>query len=151
MHDADSHIYEDFDWLHPFLDSSTNAKVPRLWERSAESETVGADFASALARHNDPAYRAEDASQITLRKNFDATGSWIREDRPGALDLLGFRSQLVFDTFASAKAIAIACTDAALAVRVAEGQRRAMIEWCSVDARLLPVIVVPFGDRSEAV
>ena len=151
MHDADSHIYEDFDWLKPFLDEATNAKVPRLWEAANESETVGIDWAAAIAKHHDPAYRAEDASQIMLRKNFNATGSWLSEDRPGALDLLGFRSQLVFDTFASAKAIDIARTDAALAIRVAEGQRRAMIEWCSVDARLLPVIVVPFGDRAEAV
>jgi uncharacterized protein len=151
MHDADSHIYEDFDWLHPFLDATTNATVPRLWERSDEAETVGADFTSVLAKHRDPGYRAEDASQLMLRKNFNATGSWLREDRPGALDLLGFQSQLVFDTFASAKAIQISQFDAQLAVRLAEGQRRAMIEWCSVDPRLLPVVVVPFADRAEAI
>ena len=33
------------------------------------------------------------------RKNFAATGSFIAEDRPRALDLLGFSSQLVFNTF----------------------------------------------------
>ena len=34
-----------------------------------------------------------------LRKNFAATGAFIAEDRPRALDLLGFSSQLVFNTF----------------------------------------------------
>ncbi len=151
MHDADSHIYEDSNWLQPFLDSATNGKVPRLWDGPSESQTIGADFALAMKKHRDPVYLDEDASQIMLRKNLNATGSWIREDRPRALDLLGFKSQLVFDTFASAKAIQISQHDAKLAVQLAEGQRRAMIEWCSVDARLLPVIVVPFCDRAEAV
>ena len=151
MHDADSHIYEDFDWLAPYLDAATNAKVPRLWAEANESQTVGIDERMAMSKHADPLYRAEDESQIMLRKNFNATGSWIREDRPQALDLLGFRSQLVFDTFASAHSIAFARHDAALAVRVAEGQRRAMIDWCSVDTRLLPVVVVPLSDRAEAI
>ena len=151
MHDADSHIYEDFDWHHPYVDAATLTAIPRLWEESAESETVGIDAETATARHADPGYRAEDASQIMLRKNFDATGAWIATDRPLALDLMGFRSQLVFDTFASAKAIAIARTDPALAVKLADGQRRAMIEWCSVDPRLLPVVVVPLSDRVEAI
>ena len=34
-----------------------------------------------------------------LRKNWSAIGSFLKEDRPRALDLLGFRSQLVFNTF----------------------------------------------------
>ena len=38
-------------------------------------------------------------SEIMSRKNFAATGSFIAEDRPRALDLLGFASQLVFNTF----------------------------------------------------
>lgn len=33
------------------------------------------------------------------RKNFAATGSFIAEDRSRALDLLGFASQLIFNTF----------------------------------------------------
>ena len=33
------------------------------------------------------------------RKNFAATGSFLAEDRGRAIDLLGFSSQLVFNTF----------------------------------------------------
>ena len=33
------------------------------------------------------------------RKNFAATGSFLAEDRGRALDLLGFASQLIFNTF----------------------------------------------------
>ena len=41
---------------------------------------------------------AEDEAQLLLRKNWAATGSFIKEDRPQALDLLGFERQLVFST-----------------------------------------------------
>ena len=44
-------------------------------------------------------YRADEADEIMARKNFAATGSFLAEDRPRALDLLGFSSQLVFNTF----------------------------------------------------
>jgi uncharacterized protein len=152
MHDADSHIYEDFDWLAEYLPTAVNAVVPRLWEAANEVATVGALGAlEASHKHQDPAYRANDQSQLMTRKNFDATGSWIAADRPLALDLLGFRSQLVFDTFASHKAIWTSQTDAVIGVALAEAQRRAMLDWCAVDARLLPVVVVPLVDRIAAV
>jgi uncharacterized protein len=152
MHDADSHIYEDFDWLAPYVAQSVNEAVPRLWEASHEVHTVGETGSTdASAKHADQSYRAEDESQLMFRKNFDATGAWIAADRPQALDLLGFSSQLVFDTFASHKAIWTSQSDPALGVALAEGQRRAMLDWCSVDPRLLPVVVVPFGDRTEAI
>lgn len=151
MHDADSHIFEPADWLHPYLDSATNEAVPRLWEESDEATTTGIDALAADKQHDDPTYRAHDESQIMLRKNFDATGAWRAADRPIALDLLGFDTQLVFDTFATATSIVTAQRNPALGVLLAEGQRRAMIDWCSVDQRLLPVVVVPLNDRAEAI
>jgi uncharacterized protein len=152
MHDADSHIYEDASWLAPYVSKEVNAAVPRLWEGVNEVATVGVLGSSdAAQKHADPAYRADDASQLMTRKNFDATGSWIAADRPQALDMLGFSTQLVFDTFASHKAIWTAQRDPCLGVALAEGQRRAMLDWCSVDNRLLPVVVVPLVDRTAAV
>ena len=32
MHDADSHIYEEANWLQSHVDAATNSAVPRLWE-----------------------------------------------------------------------------------------------------------------------
>jgi uncharacterized protein len=152
MHDADSHIYEDANWLAPYVSAAVNDAVPRLWEEAHEVATVGAQgSANAAAKHRDPRYRADDAAQLMTRKNFDATGSWIAEDRPLALDLLGFSSQLVFDTFASHKAIWTAQTNPSLGAALAEGQRRAMLAWCAVDVRLLPVVVVPLVDRVAAI
>ena len=31
MHDADSHIMEPADWLHPYLDAPTRARFPLVW------------------------------------------------------------------------------------------------------------------------
>ena len=58
------------------------------------------------ALHADPDYRADDEAKLMLRKNWAATGSFLKEDRPRALDLLGFESQLVFNTFVNGKLLA---------------------------------------------
>src|SRR6266849_5686001 len=102
MHDADSHIMEPADWLHPYLDAGTRERFPFVWTTHNEDPTPAhVAIAKATALQQDPAYRADDESQITLRKNLFATGSFLADDRPTALDLLGFASQLVFDTFTS--------------------------------------------------
>ena len=150
MHDADSHIMEEPDWLHPYLDAATKERFPHVWTVSDEPGTWGID--RERRRHADPAYRAEDEGQILLRKNFAATGSFINEDRPAALDYLGFASQLVFDTFTSSPVLRFDRDgESGLAVALARAQHRAILDWCSVDPRLLPVTVVPVGDMDAAV
>jgi predicted TIM-barrel fold metal-dependent hydrolase len=152
MHDADSHIMEPADWLHPYLDAGTRERFPYVWNDGDEETTPQDAVERATAHHRDPVYRADDAAQITLRKNFLATGSFLNADRPGALDLLGFASQLVFDTFTSPNVLRFDRDgDHELAVKLARAQHRAELEWCSVDPRLLPVTVVPVGDAAAAV
>jgi YihY family inner membrane protein len=151
VHDADSHIMEPADWLHPYLDAATRERFPLVWTATDEDTTPADAVQKATRLHRDPAYRAEDASQITLRKNFLATGSFLKEDRAAALDHLGFASQLVFDTFTSPHALRFDRDgDHALACAIAEAQHRAVLDWCAVDPRLLPVTVVPVGDMDAA-
>jgi predicted TIM-barrel fold metal-dependent hydrolase len=86
-----------------------------------------------------------------LRKNFAATGSFIAEDRPRALDLLGFSSQLVFNTFHNRRLHDWEHTgDADLAYGTARAHNRGMVEFCSVDDRLLPSCYVPLSDFDRA-
>jgi predicted TIM-barrel fold metal-dependent hydrolase len=151
MHDADSHIMEPADWLHPYLSAAARERFPLVWTAADEDTTPLDAVQKAAALHRDAAYRAEDATQITLRKNFLATGSFLSEDRAVALDHLGFTSQLVFDTFTSPHVLRYdRDRDHALAVEIARAQHRAVLEWCSVDVRLLPVTVVPVGDTDAA-
>src|SRR6516165_8937756 len=153
MHDADSHIMEPADWLHPYLDTKARERFPLVWETHNEDPTPAhVAVAKAAELHSDPSYRADDESQITLRKNFFATGSFLNDDRPAALDLLGFTSQLVFDTFTSPHSLRFDRDgDHEMAVAIARAQHRAVLDWCSVDPRLLPVTVVPVGDMPAAI
>ncbi len=151
MHDADSHIMEPADWLQPYLDARTLERFPLVWNDANDDTTPQDSVERATRKHRDPAYRADDVAQITLRKNFLATGSFLNEDRAGALDLLGFSSQLVFDTFTSPHALRFDRDgDHEMAVAVARAQHRAVLDWCAIDPRLLPVTVVPVGDMRAA-
>ena len=67
--------------------------------RTSSSRDLEAAFDRLRAKHGSDEYRAVEAEEIMARKNFAATGSFIPEDRSRALDLLGFSSQLVFNTF----------------------------------------------------
>src|SRR4051812_18687802 len=98
IHDADSHVMETPGWMTSYADPEIR---PRLAELDLRGVAPGEEERIEAVRpaHADPAYRADDASQILLRKNWSATGSFLPQDRPAALDLLGFASQLVFNTF----------------------------------------------------
>ena len=98
IHDADAHIMEVPGFLTEHLEAKYRAAVtdnvlfPRdrgrgLHRLRPEARKAGADNAVDF-----------DKSQIMLRKNWDALGSFPRQDRPRSIDLLGFASQLMFTT-----------------------------------------------------
>jgi predicted TIM-barrel fold metal-dependent hydrolase len=109
-------------------------------------------FAEVRRHHDDPAWRADAAGQILLRKNWDALGSWRREDRPAALDHLGVSSQLVFNTMLSGFLSDLEHgDDLNLACAAARGHNRAMVAFCEIDRRLLATGYVPLADTARAV
>ncbi|HEY2775148.1 MAG TPA: amidohydrolase family protein [Candidatus Binatia bacterium] len=146
IHDADSHIVETPDWLDPFLSREVRERMPKLGlsaVRPGEHKLIEV----ARRNHADAAYRDLDEEQIMLRKNWSATGSFLKEDRPRALDLLGFASQLVFNTFLNKYLAALEQRDdPRLAYEVAAGHNRAMVDFCSADPRLLATCYVPLAD-----
>jgi predicted TIM-barrel fold metal-dependent hydrolase len=146
IHDADAHVMETADWLQEHADPDIRA---RLGEIYLSTVAPGEDrlIERYRACHADPEYRAEDADQLLLRKNWAATGSFIKEDRPHALDLLGFESQLIFNTFINGKLLtAERGDDVDFAYGMARAHNRAMMEFCSVDSRLLGTTYVPLRD-----
>src|SRR5262249_29509909 len=97
IHDADSHVIETPDWLVPGADPAVRERMPPLYRsRVKPGEETFID--ELRRRHEDPAERPQAEAEIMLRKNWGALGSFVKEDRPRALDLLGFASQLVFNT-----------------------------------------------------
>ena len=150
IHDADSHIVETPDWFFAFADPSIRERLKPLYVNTTKPGE-GDLIDQFRSKHADPDYRAEDASQIMLRKNWAATGSFLKEDRSHALDLLGFASQLVFNTFANKELQRVEHQgDMEFAYGVATAHNRAIADFCSVDPRLLAVGYVPLADVDRA-
>ena len=153
VHDADAHIMEEPTWLIDHADPDVRrALEPQVALSLSPDEGVDV-IEHYRARHADPDFRARDAAEIMDRKNFKATGSFIAEDRPLALDLIGVASQLVFNTFNNGHLLRLERSgDLDLAYGAARAHNRGMVEFCAADARLLPTCYVPLADfdRSAA-
>jgi predicted TIM-barrel fold metal-dependent hydrolase len=151
VHDADTHIMELPGCLDPYVDprfrDALNAHLAGA-KKSKLADTRWAD--EAVARHADPAFRAGADENIMVRKVYDAMGAFRRDDRARALDLLGFSSQLVFTTFCLGNFGLDHGDDLDLAYAAAEAHNRMMVDFCSVDRRLLPTAYVPIADRARA-
>jgi predicted TIM-barrel fold metal-dependent hydrolase len=132
-------------------DPAVREKLPRSFVAALSPGEDDRLVSAFRAKHADPEYRAEDAAQILLRKNFAATGSFVKEDRPRALDLLGFESQLVFNTFVNQSLLkAERADDVDFAYGFARAHNRAMLDFCSVDRRLLATCYVPLRDFARS-
>ena len=153
VHDADSHVVETPDWLFPYADAALRTRMRPLYVskvRPGEENAIDA----IRRRRADPADRPRAEAELMQRKNWDALGSFINEDRPRALDLLGFASQMVFNTFATAYLLQVELgDDLDLAYGIARAHNRAIVDFCAADRRLIAVGYVPLADfeRSRAI
>jgi predicted TIM-barrel fold metal-dependent hydrolase len=162
VHDADAHIMETPTWLRDHADPDVRDRIEPLRYSSGNElrqtgdpdeqlRDLGQAFTRLREKHAAAEYRADEASQIMARKNFAATGSFIAEDRSRALDLLGFSSQLVFNTFHNRRLRDWEHRgDLDLAYGAARAHNRGMVDFCSVDRRLLPSCYVPLVDFQRA-
>jgi predicted TIM-barrel fold metal-dependent hydrolase len=147
-HDADSHVMEPPGWYEPFLSAPAREQLAATSPRRNQKfdEYVG----GLVAKHDDAAYRAGAADEVMVRKLWEAPGAFRKEDRPAALDALGFASQLVFTTaLLGPLIISEHKGDPAFAYELAEGHNRAILDFCSVDQRLLPVGYLPLVDMGR--
>jgi len=150
LHDADSHVMETADFFRDFADPDIRARMKPL-QIGAVRPGETSFIEQLRGKHRDPAYRAQDEAELMTRKNWSATGSFLKDDRPRALDLLGFASQLVFNTFASSKLVALEHgDDVDLCYGTARAHNRALADFCAVDRRLLATGYVPLRDFSRA-
>jgi len=145
IHDADSHLMELDDCLDEFFAPSLLARFHACPGYRAALQRNLRPGRSREA-HADAAFRAGVDAHLMLRKNYEAHGAFIAADRPHALDLLGFASQLVFTTFCLGNFGLDQGEDLALCYGAADAHNRMLAGFCAVDARLLATAYVPLED-----
>jgi len=162
VHDADAHIMETPNWLRDNADPKIRERIQppayvnelrQTGDNESQLLDVDAAFSRITERHASQEYRAEEAAEIMNRKNFAATGAFIPEDRTRSLDLIGVASQLVFNTFYNSRLHDWEHKDDLdFAYGCARAHNRGMLEFCSVDPRLLATCYVPLADfeRTQA-
>lgn len=149
IHDADSHLMELPDCLDAYFD-------PRFLDRyhalpSYQHKLGQPGWAEkARAQQADPEFRAGIEPNLLLRKNYQALGAFDRADRPTAVDLLGFASQLVFTTFCLGNFGLDQTDDMDLCYAAAQAHNRMMTDFCAADRRLLATAYVPLEEFDRA-
>ena len=150
IHDADSHLMELSDCLDPYLERRLKNRLHErvsFLNRNLDRQAV---IERAAEKQADPAFRAGIDDNIMLRKNYEAHGAFIAADRPRALDLMGFASQLVFTTFCLGNFGLDQGDDMELCYAAASAHNRMMTDFCKVDRRLLATAYIPLEDFARA-
>jgi predicted TIM-barrel fold metal-dependent hydrolase len=153
FNDADSHIMETQEWLTSYADPDIRPKLMPLAIGSG-GKMVAKAIAHAADRHREPAAVADAEANLMLRKGWEALGAFDPDERRRALDLLGFKQQLVFSTFAIThfwgEFEQVRATPEVL-YGGARAHNRAMADFCHSDKRLLGVWFVPLDipERAE--
>ena len=145
IHDADAHIME----VPGFLEEHLEAKY-----RATVTDAVLFPRRERFPQHpaGQPSCRRRGGPDSTRRRSCcGRTGTrsapTARQDRPRSIDLLGFASQLMFTTaLLNYSSVLEGGRDLDLAYAVARAHTRHMVEFCSVDRRLLPTGYVPLVD-----
>ncbi|MEM7078879.1 MAG: amidohydrolase family protein [Pseudomonadota bacterium] len=150
VHDADAHVMETPDWLTPFADPDMRDEIQARFDKvffGGRAET----FQAVEQQHDDAEFMADFDTEFMARKNHSALGSFRKEDRPRAVDLMGVASQLVFPTSANVMIESLEHGDNMdLLYAMARASNRAQLDFCSIDKRLLPVCNVPLADIEQA-
>ena len=166
FYDADSHVMELPNFIIEYADNIFKDQIPPVnYQASLVTDEEVEEILANGGRHS----KAHVEAQISLgdnliaeSKEIQALGAFDRKDRSKALDLLGFKKQLVFATHSvvtpfrdvrgKAKYVEklVPKISPELRYGATRAHNRAMSEFCSQDSRLMGVGVVPLHEPELA-
>jgi len=154
-YDADSHIMELPDFLKAYADPDLRDQVPEVsYAASLVTDEEVAVIVSQGNRHAAEHVAAQIAlgdKLIESSKEIQALGAFNRDDRTTALDMLGFKKQLVFATHSVAMPFSPSSKiEPKLRYGAARAHNRHMADFCASDERLMGVAIVPLDDPEWA-
>jgi predicted TIM-barrel fold metal-dependent hydrolase len=154
-YDADSHIMELPDFLKAYADPDLREAIPEVsYSASIVTDEEVALIVGQGGRHSPEHVAAQIAlgdRLIESSKEIQALGAFDSADRTTALNLLGFKKQLVFATHSVAMPFSPSSKlDPELRYGAARAHNRHMADFCSDDSRLMGVAVVPLDDPDRA-
>ena len=155
IYDADSHIMELPDFLKKYADPALREQIPEVsYSASIVTDDEVAVIMGQGGRHSAEHVAAQVAlgdKLISASKEIQALGAFDSADRVTALDMLGFRKQLVFATHSVAMPFSASSRlDPTLRYGAARAHNRHMADFCRADARMIGVAVIPLDDPALA-
>jgi predicted TIM-barrel fold metal-dependent hydrolase len=156
IYDADSHIMELPNFLKAYADPALRDEMPEVsYSASLVTDDEVAVIMEQGGKHSDDHIRAMLAlgdDLIKSSKEIQALGAFNASDRSKAVDLLGFRKQLVFATHSVALPFHPSSkTEARLRYGATRAHNRHMADFCGDDDRLLGVGIVPLDVPEQAI
>ena len=156
IYDADSHIMELPDFLQKYADPSIRDEVPAVsYAASIVTDEEVAVLMARGGRHSDEhlaAMRGLGDELIAKSKEIQALGAFDGLERRDAMDMFGFKKQLVFATHSVAKPFSPSSKlTPALRYGCARAHNRHMSEFCSHDDRLMGAAIIPLDSAEHAI
>jgi predicted TIM-barrel fold metal-dependent hydrolase len=155
FYDADSHIMELPDFLQKYADPDLRKDIPAVnYGASLVTDEEVAEIMARGGRHSEE-HLAEllglGDRLIEVSKEIQALGAFDGRERSKAVDMLGFKKQLVFATHSVAMPFS---PSSKIAPRLRYGAARAhnrhIADFCSHDNRLMGVAIVPLEEPELA-
>jgi predicted TIM-barrel fold metal-dependent hydrolase len=156
LYDADSHIMELPDFLKKFADPKWRDAIPNVnYSASVVTDEEVAEIVARGSRHSDEHVTkllGLGDKLIEQSKEIQALGAFDGRERSKAMDMLGFKKQLVFATHSVAMPFSPSSKIAAdLRYAAVRAHNRHMAEFCGSDTRLMGVAIVPLDEPELAI
>jgi predicted TIM-barrel fold metal-dependent hydrolase len=155
FYDADSHIMELPDFLQKYADPELRSDLPAVsYSASLVTDEEVAEIMARGGRHSEE-HLVELLGLgdriLETCKEIQALGAFDGRERSKAVDMLGFKKQLVFATHSPAMPFSPSSKiPPKLRYGAARAHNRHMVEFCSHDKRLMGVAIVPLDEPELA-